>query len=223
MIKVYQLPPLTTANVSIPSYAITPSPLPLDLLKGEEKITYDSIIESVGDGAKQALKRIERELGHIENHPKVMSLRIYLAIQLRQVRKANQLIEKNYRMNPQSVGAFLNYADLLVRKKKIGEFERLFPRGDLSLKGAFPHMKRFYAADVRLHLVTMAHFYLAQKRVEEAKGYYSSAYKIEPNHPSVIRLEKLLSKGSWTRRLNWWWQELKPLWGAGRKHPQKYK
>ncbi|MCF7806218.1 MAG: hypothetical protein K9M07_05835 [Simkaniaceae bacterium] len=189
----YILPAISNSTLQLkPCLIVDQSPVDHTLLSHNYKKML-SIREEIDVNPKAAEQKLERDLIDCINHPKIFSLRILCAIRRRQVKKANRLIVENYKTNPDSINALINYADLLLRKKKLKEFKDLF-QNRFDLVDLFPSTGAFYFEDARAFYTLMAFYHLTINDRESAQLYYSNAYKIDPHHPNLFLIEKKLIK-----------------------------
>lgn len=106
------------------------------------------------------------------------------------VEEAHALIEENFRAYPNYLPGRINYADLLVQKKRLDEIPELF-------KGVTPSS----ANERRGIAVVMSHYFLLKGKRSEAEREYVEAVKADPLHPSVAILEKKLFEFRWLKRV----------------------
>ena len=131
--------------------------------------------------------------------PEVINLLTFAHIQNHRVVEAENLIEDTFEKHPEYLFARINYADQCVRKKKLSKIPEIFPTFDL--KELCPEKETFHTSEFRGFLIMMTYYFRALKDREKALHYFKTAKEIEPQHPSVLYLEKKLFKKSLLRRL----------------------
>lgn len=166
----------------------------------KEKLThYLQLLEKVQKTPKAVYKEI-KEFGTKHSHiPEVINLLTFAHIQNRRIVEAEKLIKQTFEKHPDYLFARINYADQCVRKKNLAIIPTLFPTFDL--KELCPEKKIFHTSEFRGYLIMMAYYQIALKDQEKALHYYEGAKKVEPNHPSVVFLEKKLFKKPFFKRL----------------------
>lgn len=132
--------------------------------------------------------------------PEIDNLLTYLYLQSKQVVPAEKLIEESYQKYPQYFFAKINYADQLLRKKKLQEFADLFP--SFELKEICPGRAKYHVAEYRSFMTLMSRYHLLIKNRETAVLFYHKAHRADPAHLSVIVLEKALFGSSLWQRIN---------------------
>jgi tetratricopeptide (TPR) repeat protein len=128
-----------------------------------------------------------------ENHsdlPEAMNLLTYLYIQKKQIAKAEELTEENYKKNPDYLFARINYADQCLRKKQPEKVAEIFP--SFHLKELYPKREVFHFAEFRGFMVTLGFYYLALKNKKKSKECLDFALQADPDHSSVKLLQKKL-------------------------------
>jgi len=131
--------------------------------------------------------------------PEVANLLTFAHIQNHRIVEAEKLIKETYLNHPEYLFAKINYADQCIRKRKLDEVEKIFETFDL--RELCPDREMFHTSEFRGFMIMMAYYRLARKERELALPYFRMAKEIEPNHPSVIHLEKKLFKRSLLKRL----------------------
>ena len=183
------LPAINNGGYTLKACPITtrpkPSTLPKEIVKELHRLHMLT--------AREGLAQIDTTCEQYKTHPQVLSLKTYFAVQLKKVRLANRLIQQNHELNPSSITAFINYADMLLRKSKRRQLKLLL-NDMFDLVDLFPGEAPFYADDVRAFCIVMGHYFIKEK--PKATLYYSNAYKIAPDHPSVVKLECKLNQRS---------------------------
>ena len=122
--------------------------------------------------------------------PELDNLLTYLHLRNRQVHKAETLIQESYKAYPDYFFAKINYADQCLRKKRVDQIPLIFSSFDL--RKLFPDKKSFHVSEFRGFMTLMSHYHFFLKDLVSAKKYYQNAYEVDPTHPSVIFLEKIV-------------------------------
>jgi len=168
-------------------------------LPGEKLTRYLQLLEIVQLKPKSIYKEVKAFASEHTDVPEVINLLTFAHIQNRRVLEAEKLIKKTFEDHPDYLFARINYADQCVRKKDLKIIPTLFPTFDL--KELCPEKKIFHTSEFRGFLIMLAYYQLALKDREKALHYFEAAKKIEPNHPSVLYLQKKLFKKPFFARL----------------------
>jgi tetratricopeptide (TPR) repeat protein len=128
-----------------------------------------------------------------KNHPVLDNLLTFLHLQNRELKKAEELIVQSYQNYPDYLFAKINYADYCLRKKRKEEIPRIFPTFELSK--LFPNKSSFHVSEFRGFMIFLSRYHRFIGEKKEAQKYYEYAYAADPTHPSVVFLEKELSRG----------------------------
>lgn len=196
--KTLVLPPIKHHNESVEGCLISLTQESFAPLSLSSKLYQIETL--LNDNPPYALQLIEKLPKSDQVNPLVMNFKIYCYIQLRKIKKANQLIRENYLLNPDSPLAVMNYGDFLLRRKDIKTFELLLP-SPISLSSLFPSKRTFYREEARAYYTMMGFYFLQKDERSLARLYYSQAYKLNPYHSSVILLEKKLTHIPFFKRL----------------------
>lgn len=155
---------------------------------------YLELLQKVQIAPKKVYKEV---LAFSEKHmdvAEVINLLTFAHIQNHKIVEAEKLIEATYKAHPEYLFARINYADQCVRKKKWDKIGEVFPTFDL--EELYPGKRDYHASEFRGFLVMMAHYHRAKKEQPSAMHYLEAAKEVEPNHPSVVYLERKLMKRS---------------------------
>jgi tetratricopeptide (TPR) repeat protein len=153
---------------------------------------YTRLVELVQLDQGKCLEEILVLKEKCPNSPEVDNLLGFAYAQKRQVHKANSLIEETYLKYPDYFFAKINYADLLLRTKKISDVEKVFPFDEI--KDNCYHRTRFHVSEYRSFMVLKSRYYIARYHKEKAYYFYERALKADPAHLSVISLERTIKK-----------------------------
>lgn len=163
------------------------------LKRALSKSDYNLYIELYSEAQKNPKKHLERVRKLAErapNTPEVQNLLAYTYLRLRKVKKAEKVIESNYLKNQDHIISKMNYADLLLRKKKHQKIKELFPI--LDLQALYPQRKDFHASEYRAFHTFIGFYQLFLKNKEKASHHYALAHRVDPSHPSLQALKKRL-------------------------------
>lgn len=160
---------------------------------------YIKLLEEVQKQPRKVYQNIKDFSAKYSDVPEVINLLTFAHIQNHRIALAEQLIEDTHRKYPDYFFAKVNYADQCIRRKKLDEVVKIFPSFDLQVLS--PGKDAYHTSEFRGFLILMAYYYRARKEIDRAIPYLNKAKEIEPNHPSVIYLEKKLFRKSLFRRL----------------------
>ena len=179
------------------SFEAMPSSL-VEKLAGD-LTTYLNLLQRVQMRPREVYKAVKEFAKCHSTVPEVLNLLTFAHIQNHRVVEAEELIQKTFEAYPDYLFARINYADQCVRKRKLDLVEELFPTFDL--QELCPDKESFHTSEFRGFLIMMAHYNRARKNLEKAVYYYRAAKEVEPDHPSVLYLEKKLFKKPLLKRL----------------------
>jgi len=168
-------------------------------LQGDELGRYLKLLEEVQTRPRAVYSEVKAFGQKHTSVPEVINLLTFAHIQNYRVVEAENLIKDTFEKYPEYLFARINYADQCIRKKKLGLIPDIFPTFDL--EKLCPEKEIFHTSEFRGFLIMMTYYYLAKKMREDALPYFVKAKEIEPNHPSVVYLEKKLFKKSLLSRL----------------------
>lgn len=154
--------------------------------------------------AQQNPKKYLQELLDLQkrnpNTPEVLNLLAYTYIKLRKLKKAEKIIEYNYLQNKDHLISKINYADLLLRKKKYKKIQEIFA-DNFDLTSLYPDRKTFQISEYRAFHTLMGFYHLAIKNKEAAISHHLLAHKIDPENPAVKLLGQKLYRKSFFQRV----------------------
>lgn len=187
-----KIPAQKTPDFSLPSHTVTWKQ-DLSHLKetfsDQDLSTYLELYEHASTNPKRAKKEVEAFLQKHPHHPEVLNLLTDLYLSARKMRKANRLIEENYRHNPDYLFAKINFADLCLRKKEAQKIPEIF-NYKLNLPEQYPNKKMFHISEFRGFMILMGFYHLSIEKRSAAEGYHYLAARLDPEHPSTKILEK---------------------------------
>ncbi len=132
--------------------------------------------------------------------PVVLNLLAYVYLQLKNLEEADKLIEDTYHQFPEYLFGKINYADLLMRQKNWAQVPAVF-NNDLDLTTLFPERQAFHNSEVRGFMTATGFYHHEIGQREKALECFRIAVQSEPEHPSVLALEKKLFHNATTRIL----------------------
>lgn len=130
-----------------------------------------------------------------KKHPNIAALDnliTYLHLRNGKIDLAEKAILQSYLSYPNYLFAKINYADQCIRKNKLSEISQIFPSFDLHT--LFPKKSFFHAVEFRGFMMVAASYYFKKKDLAQTKKYLELAAMADPYHPSVLFLQKKLSK-----------------------------
>lgn len=151
---------------------------------------YLILLEEVQKNSKKAYASIKEFYQKYSNIPEIANLLTYAHVHNKNIPEAEKLIELTWQKHPDYFIGKINYADLCLRKKEFHKIPKLFP--SFSLAKLFPKKPVFHIAEFRSFMVLMGWYHLAIHKKNEATEYLRAVQEIEPNHRSVMYLEKKL-------------------------------
>lgn len=153
----------------------------------------DELSTSLINDPKQTEIRLKTLCTQFPRVHAIANMRAFALLKLRKKKEAEKVIEQMADQFPNSLTAKVNFADLCIRKKRFDQIPIIFDRKfDLNL--LFPEREEFHYGEFRGFSVVMGYYHLHIKKQEEAKEYYEVAFLVDPLHPAVISLEKVLKK-----------------------------
>lgn len=158
-------------------------------LSKQELTHFLDLYEQAQDTPKAILPKLLELAAAHPDLPVVSNLLTYVYIRLRKVRKAHRLIEESYHNHPDYLIAKINYADLLLRRKKYTQVPPLF-EGTFDLSQLYPGRTSFHYSEFRGFMVAMGFYHYAIGAKEHALECYRLAVLADPHHSSVIALER---------------------------------
>ncbi|MDN3506667.1 MAG: hypothetical protein P0S96_05510 [Simkaniaceae bacterium] len=168
-------------------------------LQGDSLPRYLKLLEAVQVRPKAVYNEVKAFGKAHSSVPEVINLLTFAHIQNHRVVEAENLIKETFEKHPEYLFARINYGDQCIRKRKLGLIPEIFPTFDL--QELCPEKDVFHTSEFRGFLIMMAYYFRAKKMKEKALPYLAKAKEIEPNHPSVLYLEKKLLKKSFFLRL----------------------
>ncbi len=133
----------------------------------------------------------------IEKFPNVPMLYNYLSIaysRLKNREKFLEIVERNYRMNPDYLFARLNYAEVCIQRGDYGKIAEIFGhKFDLQL--LYPKRKNFHISEVANFMGIMGIYFFKMDKREIAESHYKILKEIADDYPVTKKLHKQLHPG----------------------------
>ncbi len=133
----------------------------------------------------------------IEKFPSVPMLYNYLSVaysRLKNREKILEIVEKNYRMNPDYLFARLNYAEVCIQN---GDYEKIAEIFDhkFDLQLLYPKRKKFHISEVANFMGIMGVYFFRMDKREIAENHYKILAEIADDYPITKKLHKQLHPG----------------------------
>ncbi|MCH9634543.1 MAG: hypothetical protein S4CHLAM7_12960 [Chlamydiae bacterium] len=193
-----QIPQHKFESLTFPPYDITYDRLTNQLSKvfsPSDLREYLNLYELAQKKPKEAKKPVEELLDKSNHLSEVYNLLGYIYVQLKKIRKAESLIQKNYEHNPENLFAKINYADQCLRRGKTSKIPEIFKQQN-HLSSLYPDRKTFHYSEVLGFSTLMGFYYLKTGDREKAKDYCIYAKMIDPEDITVQYLTKKLYQKS---------------------------
>ncbi len=159
--------------------------------KAKEKKIFHALFEQVQSEPAGAKDKLTVFAQANPQAPMVFNLLAFCYIQLKDFASAQVLIEDTFFRFPDYLIAKINYADLLLRKKKWHQVPDAFNQIlDLSL--LYPNRKSFHFSEVRGFMIAISYYYHETGQRKLALEAFRIAVQADPTHSSVLALEKAL-------------------------------
>lgn len=204
---------MSNKELTIPACSILSRPIKISFeqdrsaithhFSGKTATTFQNIFELAQHNPSDALEPLKT---FAENHPGtpiVFNLLAYCHIQLKNLKETEAIIQTTYSQFPDYLFAKVNYADLLLRKKRSDEILQVF-NGMLDLSLLDPKRDTFHFSEVRGFMAVLGHYYHQTRCRSKALEAFRIAVQADPTHPSLQVLEKTLFHNPLLRLLNYY-------------------
>lgn len=151
---------------------------------------YLELLQEIQKNPKKTYVPVKEFCLKHQNIPEVTNLLTYAHVHNKRIAEGEKLIETTWEKYPHYFIGKINYADLCLRRKQVEKIPTLF--SSFILAELFPEKKSFHIAEFRSFMVLMGFYHQAIGKKNEAVEYLRAAQEIEPNHRSVLFLEKKL-------------------------------
>ncbi len=188
--------------VRIVEYEITPEPIQDRRYKRLPRHVKDAFERLHYEAQRHPHQVIPELLDWIEKYPNMPMLYNYLSVAYSwsgQPEKAKEVIEENYRRNPDYLFARLNYAELYLAE---GDYDRVAEilEHKFDLKLLCPERKRFHVSEVAGFMGLVGIYFFETGKQELAKQYLDILEKVAPEFPVTKQLHRKLHP-SFLRRM----------------------
>lgn len=158
----------------------------------KEQKTFETLFELTHSDPSKAKDQLIAFAQKFSNAPMIYNLLAFCHIQLKDITAADQTIEEAFQRFPDYLIAKINYADLLLRRKKWEQVPEAFDQIlDLSdLHRSFS--PSFHFSEVRGFMTAISHYFHESGKRNLALEAFRIAVQADPTHPSVLTLEKTL-------------------------------
>lgn len=162
-------------------------------LNAQDYKHYLDLYTKAAENSKEALPSLLQLHAKYPNVAPVTSLLTYVYLKLKKLKKAEQLIETNYRTNPDDIFARVNYADQCLRNKQFDQIPAIFNQ-TFELSELYPHKRVYHYSEMGGFTRFLSRYYYNLKDRKQALEYYRLAVIADPRDPGLKPLEKLLFK-----------------------------
>jgi tetratricopeptide (TPR) repeat protein len=189
--------------IYISTYEITDEPIPDRRYKRLPQEVKDAIDRLYDTSQRRPQQAIPELLELLEKYPDIPQLYNFLSLAYSrsgQIDKANQVIRKNYRRNPDYLFARLNYAELCMANGDYDKVAEIFDN-KFDLKMLYPKRNRFHITEVAGFLGILGLYFVGIGERETAEKHYDILKQIAPRYPTTKALRRRLHPGFWQRQL----------------------
>jgi tetratricopeptide (TPR) repeat protein len=190
--------------VHVSTYEITSEPILDRRYKRLPKHVKDAVEELHDLSQRQPKKAIPELLEWIEKYPNIPQFYNYLSIAYSwsgQRKKAEEVIQENYRRNPTYLFARLNYAELWLARRDYEKVAEIFDH-KFDLKALYPKRKRFHITEVAGFMGIIGIYFVEIGEREAAETYYDILKQLAPDYPATKMLRRKLHPGFLRRLLH---------------------
>jgi tetratricopeptide (TPR) repeat protein len=183
--------------VKIVAYEITSEPIQDRRYKRLPHQVKDAIDRLHYEAEKRPHKAIPELLELIEKYPNIPMLYNYLSIAYSwagQRQKSEEMIQENYRRNPDYLFARLNYAELYRARGEYDKIAEIFEH-KFDLKLLYPKRKQFHISEVANFMGLIGLYFFETGERDAAEKYYDILNQIAPGYPMTKLLRRKLHPG----------------------------
>lgn len=155
----------------------------------------EAVIERLHHLASESPREAIPELVEmVERHPEVHVFHNYLATAYAAVgdtKRSDEVIEENFRRNPGYLFARLNYAERLLRERRLDECREVLGE-DLDLEALYPHRRRFHVSEVTGFTYAVGLYHLQSGDRDAAKSSLDLLRLLDPEAQTTKALDRHL-------------------------------
>lgn len=167
--------------------------------KIEKEINQELYVMAL-ENPKEAIPRLEELRALYPDHPRIYN---YLATALASVgnrKKAAEMVEENYRRNPNYLFARMNYAEICLRRGHTEKIPEIFDN-KFDLKLLYPERKTFHITEVVSFFGLIGLYYKKINDIEKAENMLTILEHLDPDNQITSILQTAISRANWLRRL----------------------
>lgn len=107
------------------------------------------------------------------------------------VKGAEEVSERNYRLHPDYLFARMNYAEFLLRDGRMNDIPAVLG-GHFSLRAMYPHRNVFHVTEALAFYSFLGRYRATQGDLEEAENILEFLEELEPDHRATLMLDNFL-------------------------------
>ncbi len=180
--------------VRIVEYEITSEPIQDRRYKRLPRHVKDAFERLHHEAQRHPHQTIPELLDWIEKYPNMPMLYNYLSVAYSwagQPEKAEEVVEENYRRNPDYLFARLNYAESCLSRGDYDKIAKIFEH-KFDLKLLYPKRKRFHVSEVANFMGLVGIYFFETEERDLAKQYFDILKKVAPEFPMTKLLHRKL-------------------------------
>lgn len=164
------------------------------IMKSADRDLLDELYFRVQEGDRTTEKEL---LGLKKKYPTVPMIGNYLVV-FHQIngskKKVEEMIEAHYKEFPKYLFARIQYAELCLRKGDIDKFDEIF-EGKFSLDKLYPERDTFHISEYAAFVTVFCKYLsVTGDNKDMIKTYRDSIAMIDPDHPNLAYLDKLIDR-----------------------------
>lgn len=185
--------------VRIDQYSIVYDPMSdeySDMVPPEiEKEICEKIYFLASENPRKAIARLNELRIQYPEHPRIYNFLAKAYLHLRDTKKMIEVIEENYRINPDYLFAKINYAEICLQRGDIHKIPIIFDH-KFDLKALYPERDKFHVTEAVAFFGVLGIYFLKIHDMAQAKQMLQVVKDLNPDAEIIKDLERRIKSSA---------------------------
>jgi tetratricopeptide (TPR) repeat protein len=160
-----------------------------------EKEISEKIYFLAGENPRKAIARLNELRIQYPEHPRIYNFLAKAYLHLRDTKKMIEVIEENYRINPDYLFAKINYAEICLQRGDIHKIPIIFDH-KFDLKALYPERDEFHVTEVVAFFGVLGIYFLKIHDMTQAKQMLQVVKDLNPDAEIAKDLERRIKSSA---------------------------
>jgi tetratricopeptide (TPR) repeat protein len=140
----------------------------------------NELYDLIKGNPREAIDRLNQLKQEYPNYPRIYNYLSFAYSLLGDSKNLSEIVEENYRENPEYFFAKINYAETCLHRGEVGKIPAIFDN-KFDLKLLYPHRNEFHITEAVSFFALLGDYYLMIGNLEQARRMLTTLKRIDPD------------------------------------------